>query len=159
MFTFGDILAYIGVLLAVGVSAWAFMIASALLFPEKTGQAGVFVKMSFGRTFFSGLLMIILLMIPVVILARIPGLNLFAYWMISMIACVASFGGSGIVQLIRERILEEHPEMPRFQALVKSSALLSAVVMSPLVGWFFLAPMFLILGFGAGVRAIRFKQP
>jgi hypothetical protein len=52
---------------------------------------------------------------------------------------------------------ESHGEVTPYVGLVKGAGFLSLLAMSPLVGWFFLTPMFLIVGFGAGLRSLRFK--
>ncbi len=158
-FMIGDVLGLVATILAIGFSAWAFMVAAGLLFPDKTRYAGTMIRSRFWSSFFIGLGGIVVCILPVVILLNLPATRLFGYWLICMIACTASFGGAGIAQLLSERIREGHAEMTPYAGLVKGAGFLSALAMSPLVGWFFLTPMFLIIGFGAGLRAAFRRTP
>ena len=155
--TIGDVLAAMGAVFLVGAGWAATLLLVALAFPERVRRAGEATVAA-----------------PGVCLARGAGIaphgrrvrrharpsgggagaaGRVALW--AGLGLAAALGSAGIVSILGERIREVGTEMPPFAALTRGTALYVLAGLLPVVGWFLITPLALLLSLGGAFAALR----
>ena len=160
MVTIGDVFSVVAAILAICVSAWAFMLTTALLFRQRTHIAQSDIEARPWRAFGIGLLL--LLTIGVVSLGMIgnpiPGIKLMGTLLMLGLLSIAAVGGGGLAQLIGERMRPMDPALSAYGAIGRGAAIIVVAGLLPLVGWWVFAPVVLAVSLGSGVFALFARQ-
>lgn len=161
MLILGDILAIVAALVGGAISTWAMAMAFPLLFVGRVSAAEMRITTAPWKTFFLGLLLATFFTTIAVVLAAIPNpLMKFAGTALFLaILAVAMLGFSGLALGTSRRIQMLDSSVPPFKNLCRATALLVIASFLPFLGWFLVAPVLLILGFGAGMQAILGVAP
>lgn len=156
MFTIGDILATVAIAVGSGLVIWALGLTMTLLFPETARRAAQHIERRPGKSFLWGVMAIVPLLVLIIVLAAIPSPITRA--LAAVVACgglvFATLGLGGLGWLVGDRMHSAAPELGWLQARSKGLAVVTIVGMAPVVGWFFTAPIMLILSLGAATRAL-----
>lgn len=160
MVTIGDVFSVVAAILAICASAWAFMLTTTLLFPQRTGNAHSAIEARPWRAFVVGLSL--LLTFGFVSLAMIgnpiPGVKLLGTFLMLGLLSVAALGGGGLAQLIGERMRPMDPSLSAYGAVGRGAAIIVVAGLLPLIGWWVFTPIVLAISLGAGVSALLTRE-
>jgi len=155
MVTIGDVLAVVAILVGVGVTAWALMVSCGLLFPHKVDRARVAAELSPGKNMLFGLAVLIPGFLGVAALGvPNPVVKLVGWLLILGVLGVGAVGTAGLGHLAGRRLAEMWPEVGEYPAFVRGCAFLVTASMLPALGWFAFGPALLLIGLGAGSKAL-----
>src|SRR5579872_2039935 len=157
--TIGDVLAVLGVLLALSICAWAMYIAIALLFQDKANQAADAISVAPWKTGFSGFLIAVIVLPLVVIGWSHPGGRLLGLLMLLAVLMLSAVGGAGIALVAARRIRALDTTISPLAALSRGAALVIVPTQLPIFGWFVVSPLLLFVGLGAGIQILRARNP
>ncbi len=159
MLILGDVFAVVAILVGIFLTATALILSLALVAPMRASAARRSLARSHGGAITKGLLIGVPLGVlsfafmvspnPVVKLVGTAGL--MAILLTSML------GSAGLALLMSDRMRELDSTMAPSVAVSRSTFLLVGGSLFPLVGWFFVGPLLIIMGFGAGFDALRAK--
>ena len=160
MVTIGDVFTVVAAILAICVSAWAFMLTTALLFRRRTQIAQGAIESRPWKAF--GIGSLILLTIGVASLRMIgdpiPGVKLIGTLLMLGLLSVAAVGGGGLAQLIGERMRPMDPALSAYGAIGRGAAIIVVAGLLPLIGWWVFAPVVLAISLGSGVTALSARE-
>jgi hypothetical protein len=145
-----DISAIFFILLIIGIAFPAMLTSWWLLFPAVVARAQSRVGQTPWGTFGMGLVILIAVAIPIVILLALPfGPAKFAGWiLLAATLAASSIGSAGIAAHLGARLARQSS----FSALggfVRGSVLLELAAFFPILGWFFIWTLVLVMAFGA----------
>jgi Na+/melibiose symporter-like transporter len=145
-----DISAIFFILLIIGVAFPAMLTAWWLLFPSVVSRAQARVEQTPWRTFGMGIILMIVLTIPIVVLLALPfGPAKFTGWLLLAAAlAVSSIGSAGIAAHLGERLTRQS-SISALSGFVRGSVILELAAFFPVLGWFFVWPLLIIMAFGA----------
>ena len=145
-----DISAIFFILLIIGIAFPAMLTAWWLLFPTVVSRAQSRVDKTPWGTFGMGLIILIAVTIPIVILLALPfGPAKFAGWVLLAAAlAVSSIGSAGIAAHLGARLTRQS-NFSALSGFVRGSVLLELAAFFPVLGWFFIWPLTIIMAFGA----------
>jgi hypothetical protein len=145
-----DISAIFFILLIIGIAFPAMLTAWWLLFPTVVARAQSRVDQTPWGTFGMGLVILIAVTIPIVILLALPfGPAKFAGWiLLASTLTVSSIGSAGIAAHLGAR-LSRQSSFSALGGFVRGSVLLELAAFFPVLGWFFIWPLVIIMAFGA----------
>jgi hypothetical protein len=72
---------------------------------------------------------------------------------------LSALGASGLARVLANCVQRNEPKMSDFRALLRGAGLLIAAALVPLLGWFFVVPLTIIMSTGAGWYALRGRVP
>lgn len=155
----GEVFAVIAAALTICGSAWALLVISSIVFGAKTLGAQTALERKPWQTLTIGLPTVAFFGFLAVILAAqpIPLVKLAGTALYLAILAIAALGGGGLATLIGRKMLPLDSSLSPFQALSRGSGILVLASLFPLLGWFLIAPMVLVMSFGAGVQALVAK--
>lgn len=152
-------------LLISGIPLIALLVTVALLLPAPVKRAHEMLAASFWRSFLLGLVNFLFVAAIAALLARLGQraggvlaavLLLLAILLAIALMIFSVIGLSGLTKLLGERI---GTEGSTFRQHLHGSLLLVLAELTPYIGWFVLAPLALITGFGAALQAVFRKRP
>lgn len=145
-----DISAIFFILLILGVAFPAMLTAWWLLFPTVVSRAQARVDKTPWGTFGMGFVLLIVIAIPIVVLFALPfGPAKFAGWILLAAAlAVSSIGSAGIAAHLGARLARQSSLSP-LSAFVRGTVILELAAFFPVLGWFFIWPLLIIMAFGA----------
>ncbi|GIV17937.1 MAG: hypothetical protein KatS3mg022_3372 [Armatimonadota bacterium] len=160
MTTIGDVLAVIGIIVVTVLSLWALVMATSILFRERTARAREQLEHSPGKVILLGAA--VGLVLGVIIVALInqpaPALKLVG-WIIYLLMLVAgAVGFSGLATLVAHRLAKLEPALTPYSALSRGALLCVLATLVPILGWFVVGPLMGFASLGAGVEAL-FARP
>lgn len=156
-----DILRIFIIIILLTISLSAYFLVISTLFPQRVEKTQQVLNQMPGRSFgvglvnflFFGVILVVLLTITdgnanrvnsvVRIILLIPTLALTA-----LLLAILSFGLTGMIQVLGERIL---PEFSNLNKNICSAAILTFACALPFIGWFLLFPYVALSGFGAAI--------
>lgn len=155
--TFGDVLAAVAALVGICLSAWTTLMAFSLLFPERAAQASESIDRSAARMALRGAGLTVLMLVAAILLFRIhqPLFTVAGWLVVLAMLSLAALGGSGLAMLMAGRVRMHEPQLSAYAALMRGAALVVVPGLLPVFGWFLVAPIMLIVGIGAGTKALR----
>lgn len=156
MTTIGDSFAVVALLMGIGVTAWALTMIFGLFFPKKAVVARELLEQSPWKSFWVGLLVAVTLGTVNLILIGAPSpiAKVAGVIGLSSLLCAAIVGFAGISQLAAGRIQAMEPKLSAYGAYGRASALIVVSTFFPILGWFFIAPVLLVLSLGLGSNAL-----
>lgn len=154
--TIGDVLAVIAAVTAVGASWGATLLLAALAFPARARRAQQRLETAPGRCLGRGLGVLVVVGSLALGLAQSHAgpIRIVAGALCAGLVAVAALGGAGIVRLLGERI-ESAGGMTPFAALTRGAFLFVTAGFLPIIGWFVVAPVALLMALGAGSAVLR----
>ena len=141
-----DISAIFFILLILGVAFPAMLTAWWLLFPALITRA-------------QGLVIVIAVTVPVVILLALPfGPAKFIGWILLAASfALSSIGSAGIAAHLGARLTSQS-NLSALNGFIRGSVILEFTAFFPVLGWFFIWPLMLIMAFGAtGFALLNWK--
>jgi hypothetical protein len=157
MVTIGDSFAVVALLGGVCLSAWALIMAVALVFPGKAASGRERLVNKPWASFFVGMLLWASVgILSVGLLANpMPLAKLFGWVGILSLASIAAVGSAGLATLASERLSAMAPDATPYASLSKSAATIVIASLVPILGWFLIVPFLVFASTGAGIAALR----
>lgn len=153
--TIGDVLAVVGVILGICLSLWVTLIGAALLFEEKTRLARRVWETQSGGALGIGLALLLPLGVGGIALLSAPGgLKLVGWIFLLTLFAISLLGGAGLAQLLGERTGARDENISSLTALARGAGMMALAWLFPVLGWFLVAPICLIMGLGAGAKVL-----
>lgn len=87
----------------------------------------------------------------------LPGLKLLGTMLYMALFSLSVLGGGGVGSLIAQKMLPLDPTLTPFQGLTRGAGILVLAGLFPVLGWFLLGPLVLIVSTGAGVLSLVTK--
>lgn len=154
--TLGDVLTVLSLMVAVMLSGWAMITISGLVFkrsaalskesivkkPVQCGLLGLVVS------FFAILIPLVMVQVPMPLI-KILGVSLWGVYLVFV-----SVGAAGIATLLTERIGALDANHSPFVALTRSSTLIVLASSLPIIGWFLVGPLVLLVSSGAAAKNV-----
>ncbi|MCP4362458.1 MAG: hypothetical protein GY796_31005 [Chloroflexi bacterium] len=145
------------VLLATAVPLTALLVLLPFLIPNRVERTRRVLQTAPGHSFAIGLVNSIFFLIIAAIFSQGGDFgSLIALLILLALLTLSAIGLSSIVVILRERIYPGFENGLRDS--MKTAVLLVSANLLPLVGWFVLAPILLVAGFGAGIMALAQRQ-
>lgn len=159
MVTIGDSFAVVALLGGICLSAWALIMAVALVFPSKAAQGRDRLVGKPWASFFIGMLMWASIgVVSMGLLASpLPLAKLVGWVGILALASIAAVGSAGLATLASERLSAMAPDATPYASLSKSTATIVIASLVPVLGWFLIVPFLVFASTGAGVAALRHR--
>jgi hypothetical protein len=160
MLSIGDVFSVVAILFGTAFSAWAMLIASAMIFSRKAKISQSLMRHAPGRTFVLGVIM--LFVIGVISLAFLsvpfPLAKLVGWSGILFVLGFATIGSGGLVLLVAERLRDYDVRLRPFTALTRGALFIVIAGLVPLVGLFLIFPAVIAMGLGAGAQALFMRN-
>jgi hypothetical protein len=139
------------------LSVWAMLVCVTLLFTQKATCAQTEWQEHSLRAFALGVLLTATAgLAGMVLLQQANGLFKLIGWVLLLaLFGLSTVGSSGLALLVAERVQGVEPQMSRFGALIRAAGFLIAMGLVPLLGWFLITPITIIMSLGAGCRTLR----
>jgi len=155
-----DISAIFFILLILRIAFPAMLTAWWLLFPSVIGRAQARVEKTPMQAFWLGLAIIIAVAIPVVILLSLPlgPAKLIGWILLAASFGLSSIGSAGIAAHVGNRLIQ-HSNVTALGGFIRGAIVLELAAFFPMLGWFFVWPVMLIMAFGATGFAILNWMP
>ncbi len=159
--TIGDVLAMIAGVSALCFSVWSLLMGGTLLFPARAETARTRLENTPLHALGTGVLMVAVGGAGGLVLINQPNglLKLFGWVLLLGLLTMGALGGTGFVLLAGERARQFDAELSTFTACRRGAALIVVAALTPLVGWFLVAPLLIISSLGAGLYSfLRRKE-
>ena len=152
----GDVLGTVGLIGGVCLSLWVLLIGSALLFESKARAARRIWENEAGRALWVGVILVVTLGLLAIVLLKAPGAFKLLGWIVLLsLLAVSLLGGSGLALLLGERTAAQAPHLSPLGALARGAGMMSLAWIFPVLGWFLVAPVSVIIGLGVGAKVLR----
>jgi len=154
--TIGDVLTVVATVVGAAVSAWALTICAALLFTRRTDAAHAALRQSWAKCLVVGLFATFALLFVSTVLASLalPVAKLAGLFGFAATLALAAVGSAGFARLVANRIMRHDPEVSAYSALTRGAGLLVAAAAFPVLGFFVITPLVIVLSVGAGTIAL-----
>lgn len=158
--TIGDVLAWVGGIGALCVSAWTLYVVVALLFVQRSNQAADAITTSPWKHGFLGFIVTLVLGPIGIAMIQIPNPlgRLFGLMTLVGLLALAAIGGAGVALIAARRIRALDSSVTPFGALCRGAAFVVVPSLVPLLGWFLIGPALFFVGLGAGIRTLKAPQ-
>ena len=155
--TLGDILAALAVVFIIGVSWAATILLAALGFPASVARAEFSLTASPGQCAArgAGTVLAFGLLAGGLLSAGAGPMKLLGGAVLGSLGMVAAMGSAGVIHLLARRIDALGSPLSPFGSLTRAAILYVSAGYLPVIGWFFLVPVALLLSLGSGVSALR----
>lgn len=148
--TIGDIFAVVAVILITAGAWMATILLAGLFFSERAHQAAQQIATAPVFCALRGVGMLLLLGIPSFILLTQAGpMRLVSLLFGGVLALCAAVGSAGAVQMLSRRVLESGTTLSPFAAITRSAFLYVTSGLTPIIGWFVVTPLALLVSLGA----------
>jgi hypothetical protein len=157
----GDVFAFFGVLLSLGLALPGLLLAWALICPGVVTRAQVRLAQTPGRCFWLGGLWVAISIPPLVLLFNLPsGVSQLIGWLgVVGLLTFASLGAAGLAALMGMRLRAAGLAASSPGALVRGAVALELAVVFPVIGWFVLLPLIIVSTLGAAGFALLHWMP
>jgi hypothetical protein len=153
--TIGDVMAVVGLIFGICLSLWVMLIGTALLFESKVRVARRVWETQTTGAFWLGALLVVTLGVLSVVLLNAPGAFKFLGFLLLMLLFATSLlGGAGLALLLSERTSERDERLSPLTSLARGAGIMALAWVFPVLGWFLVAPVSVIIGLGVGVKAL-----
>ena len=156
-----DISAIFFILLIISIAFPSMLAAWWLLFPAIITRAQTRIEKTLAQSFWLGLIVVIGVTIPIVILMALPfGPAKFLGWiLLAASLALSSIGSAGIAAHLGERMKQTGNNYTPLSAFIRGAVILELATFFPVLGWFFIWPVALIIAFGATAFACMNWMP
>lgn len=157
MVNIGDVWAIVATIGGVFVTCWALVLLTSVLLSQRANLASDALRDNWGKCLIRGFLVAAVGIFVSIVLLSLPNppAKLLGWIALTNLLAVGVLGIAGAARLLASRLRELDENRTELSRLSLASVLLLASANVPLLGWFFLAPILLILGVGSGVVALR----
>ncbi|HMA36556.1 MAG TPA: hypothetical protein VKY74_19025 [Chloroflexia bacterium] len=157
----GDVFAFFGTLLAIGLAWPGLLLAWSLLVPTTVERARHRLERTPWRCFWLGGLLLAVSIPLVVILLKIPAgpVQLAGWLAVFVLLSGASLGAAGLAALLGDRLRGAGLAVSRPGALLRGAVALELAAVFPLIGWFVLIPLAGVCALGAAGFALLHWMP
>ncbi|MBT3313758.1 MAG: hypothetical protein HN390_04005 [Anaerolineae bacterium] len=155
-----DVQMIFGILLLLGIAFPGMLTAWWLLFPATVERAQTRLDESPWKSFWVGLVVLIILAIPtMVLLSAGGGVGQFLGWaLVAAILTVNGIGAAGIAAKMGLLLAKRSDGLSPASAFVRGAVALELAAVFPLVGWFIVIPLAIIASLGATAFALFSKK-
>ena len=132
----------------------ALLTTLAFLIPERAEAVRLTLAARPGRSFIIGLVNLLFFGVLAALFSQGGEVGgLLGLIILLALLGLAVIGLTGLLLLLRQRFYPPHEESDHslLGVTIRASAILVAALLSPILGWFILAPILLIAGLGAGI--------
>ncbi len=137
-----------------GLTLAALLATLIYLLPQRVSRARHALQRAPGRAFLVGLANALFFGILAALFSQGGDLGgLLALLILLALLALAAIGLAGTLLLLRERIYAPAPST--LAVTLKTGLLLIAAALAPIIGWFVLAPILLLVGLGAALLGWR----
>ncbi len=145
-----DISAIFFILLIIGIAFPSMLTAWWLLFPSIVTRAQTRVEKTPMQTFWMGLAVVVAVTIPIVILLALPfgPAKFFGWILLAASLAFSTIGSAGISAHLGARLTNQSNLSP-LNGFIRGAVLLELTAFFPVLGWFFIWPLLIIMAFGA----------
>lgn len=156
-----DVSAIFGILLALGLAFPGLLVTVWLLFPATVERAQRRLELTPWRCFWLGGVVTAGLSLPVTVLLALPsGAAKFAGAAVIAIGLmIASIGAAGLVAKMGAGLTPHSPGLSRAGAFLRGAVALELAAFFPIVGWFIVLPLAVVLALGATAFALLHWAP
>lgn len=156
----GDVTTIFMTLTAMGIAFPGLVLACALLLPGTVERGSARARQTPGRTFALGLLWLVPNALVIAALMALPSVSQFlGFALLFANAALAVVGAAGIALLMGERLRQSGITATSPGALVRGAVALELAVVFPIIGWFIVFPLVLVLSLGAALWALVRRGP
>jgi hypothetical protein len=153
--TIGDVFSVVASIFGIFLTAWAATVALSLLLAnvvERARKETDRPKVMLLR----GLVFVLTIGFPgfAMLASPVPLLKIVGFGLLLGLLTMAAIGLSGLAQAAGRRIQDLDSTMATYPAVVRGAAFTVGATLLPIVGWFGLGPILLILSLGAGSAAV-----
>lgn len=140
------------IILFSGGTLAALLVLLPALLPGRVARAQQIAQKSTGRAFVIGLVNFLFFGVLIAIFSQGAQLgSLIAATLLLALMMVTAVGLAGVNQIVQGRL---YPKDSGVKVGLKTAVLLIGGGLVPLLGWFFLAPILLLISLGAGIIAL-----
>lgn len=156
MTTIGDSFSIVAILMGIGFTTWALILACSLLFNARANMAKERYEKHPWGGFGIGALMVLTVGLVSLVLAGLPNplLKVMGTSGLMLLLALSSLGSAGLCQLVALRIRNLEPSLSPYAALTRAAMLVVVAGFFPVLGWFFLGPILFITSLGIGVQSL-----
>lgn len=146
-----DISAIFFILLIISIAFPSMLAAWWLLFPNLITRAQTRLDKTLSRTFWLGLVIVIVVSIPIIVLMALPfgPAKFFGWILLAVSLALSSIGSAGIAAHLGERMKQTGTALTPFSGFIRGAIVLELAAFFPVIGWLFVWPLMLITAFGA----------
>ena len=155
-----DVAATFGTLLAMGIAFPGLLITLWLLFPQTVERAKTRLTQNPLRCFWVGLLATALVGTPALALLNLPGFGQFSGSMLIILALTFSaIGAAGLAARLGERFeANGRTRISGARAFLCAAIALELAAIFPVLGWFVIMPLLIVMAFGASILALSRRR-
>lgn len=158
--TIGDALSVVSTILAICISSWALIVCIGYLFGAKSSAAQIGIEKNPWKTGLVGALFLAPsgFIATVFAVSPVPIIKLVGLISFFMLIVIAGIGAAALSTIVADRMVKKDPRIQHNHALGRAAALIIAACVMPVIGWFVLAPILLLVCTGAGATALIARQ-
>lgn len=157
MLIIGDVFAIIASIVFICLSIWATILASSLLFSNKVKHAQTSFETKPGAVFGIGFAILLFTVVTYSVMFPFPLLRLVGTAGLALVLSIGLMGAGGLAKVLGNRISPLDPNVSEFKNLARGAGLMVVLTLVPIVGWFFLTPLMIIMSLGAGFMSLFSK--
>lgn len=151
----GDVTTVFAILAALGIVFPGLLLAWFLLIPDMVERSRERVSQTPWKTLLLGLLVLFVVSVPFAILNAMAGpFQFVAYTVLFVLLTIATIGAAGIAALMGERLRGQGVRATSPGALLRGAVVLEFAVVFPILGWFILLPIVLLVSLGSAGFAL-----
>jgi hypothetical protein len=160
MLTLGDVFSVVAILTGLAFCLWALLVAASLVFDRKVEKAGTAVRSSPWRCLFAGAFWLVLGGGCSLVLLNLPSPAMKAAGTVGLafFLGVIGLGCAGLVGIAAQRVRALDEGGSDYAALSRGALFVVLPGFLPILGWFGIAPALILLGLGAGMKAILARE-
>lgn len=156
----GDVTTVFAILIALGIVFPGLLLAWSLLVPGMVERSRERLTRTPWKSFILGILILFMTSVPIAILNRLSGpFQFFAYVIAFTVWTCASIGAAGLASLMGERLRGQGVQVTSPGALVRGAISLEFAIIFPIIGWFIVLPLTLLVSLGASIFALLHWTP
>ncbi len=154
--TIGDVMAVVGIIAGICLSLWVMLIGAALLFETKAHAARRVWETQTRGALGIGVLLLATLGFGAIALLNAPGgFKLLGWLLLLALLATSLLGGAGLALLLGERTSAQDVNLSPLTSLSRGAGMMALAWLFPVLGWFLVAPVSVIMGLGAGAKVLR----
>lgn len=156
----GDVTTVFAILAALGVVFPGLLLAWSLLLPGMVERSRERISRTPWKALLLGVIVLLMASVPFGVLSALAGpFQLVAYVGAFILLAFASVGAAGLASLMGERLRGQGVAVTSPGGLLRGAVALEFATVFPVIGWFILFPLTLVVSLGAVVFALLHWMP
>jgi hypothetical protein len=149
----GEIIGLTLVIIAISITLIAFLTLMPFLIPQRTERVRAIIHTMPGRSFIVGLVNFIFFFVVAAIFAQGGGEigRLLGGVILLVLTALAAIGLGGMLLIVRQRIYPDDKAEVGVNVTARTAVLLVLAALTPIIGWFVLTPILLLISLGAAI--------